>query len=313
MTDSMLPKMLEAYRNKAVKIQAKRLTFLGVDGFDVYNPTAPFHYKGKNIICARVEKRDSEVSQAVFFHEIEKDVYRVMEEMKRYPLQDPSIAKVCGKYVLGGTEVFPHPTNPEWLNWHTAFYYGDTLENLERLTQGPLGMKDIRLVELLDKRIGIFTRPQGEKGGRGKIGFTVVDDFKSITHAILEEAPLLNMFAEEEWGGVNEAVLLPDGKIGVLGHIACFGPEKTRHYYPMAFIFSPEDMSFTPPVILAERRDLLAGESKRLDLEDVLFPGGLHLIGEQAILYVGVSDCEVQYFTIQNPFHAINNKACRKY
>ena len=310
MTEPMIPKMLEAYRNKTTKSQAKRLTFLGVDGFDVYNPTAPFNYNGKNIICARVEKRDSEVSQAVFFEEIEEDVYRVMEGMKRYPLQDPCIAKVRGKYVLGGTEVFPHPANPEWVSWHTAFYYGDTLENLERLTEGPLGMKDIRLVELLDKRIGIFTRPQGEKGGRGKIGFTVIDDFNSITPTIMEEAPLLNMFAEEEWGGVNEAVLLPDGKIGVLGHIACFEPENVRHYYPMAFVFSPEDMSFTPPVILAERRDLLAGDSKRPDLEDVLFPGGLHLKGEQAILYVGVSDCEVQYLTIQNPFYRVYNREC---
>lgn len=29
-------------------------------------------------------------------------------------------------------------------------------------------MKDVRLVELADGRVGIFTRPQGEKGAGGK-------------------------------------------------------------------------------------------------------------------------------------------------
>ena len=33
---------------------AVRPTFRGVEGYDVYNPTKAFDYKGKKMICARV-------------------------------------------------------------------------------------------------------------------------------------------------------------------------------------------------------------------------------------------------------------------
>lgn len=299
--------MLDKHREEIgeKKRDAARLVFQGVDGFDVYNPTAPFLYQGRKIICARVEKRDSEKSQAVFFEEIQENVYRVIEGWKRYELQDPSIARVKGHYVMGGTEVFPHPENPEWVCWHTTFYYGTDLEHMERLADGPNGMKDVRLVELADKRIGIFTRPQGEKGGRGKIGFTVVDDFSGVTAEVMEDAPLLDLFREEEWGGVNEAFLLADGKVGVLGHIACFEPDEVRHYFPMAFVFDPVTREYTEPIILAERKEFLPGPSKRPDLVDVLFSGGIVRAEEETVLYVGVSDCEVQNIVVPDPFQGV--------
>ncbi len=61
--------MLEEHRKERGAAAAVRPVFQGVEGYDVYNPTAPFSYQGKTMICARVEKRDSEVSQAVFFEE----------------------------------------------------------------------------------------------------------------------------------------------------------------------------------------------------------------------------------------------------
>ncbi|MCM1189598.1 MAG: DUF1861 family protein [bacterium] len=297
--------LLEEHRAQAGEKRAARLTFQGVEGFDVYNPTAPFFYQGKRILCARVEKRDSEASQAVFFEETGENIYRVLEGWRRYELQDPSIARVCGRYVLGGTEVFERPGEPGRLCWHTSFYYGGDLEHLEKLADGPDGMKDVRLVELADKRIGIFTRPQGEKGGRGKIGFTAVEDFSQVTAAKMEEAPLLELFGAEEWGGVNEAVLLQDGRIGVLGHIACFEPENVRHYFPMAFLFDPADRTYSGLKILAERKEFLPGPSKRPDLEDVLFSGGLLRDGDKSLLYVGVSDCEVQNIVVSDPFEGV--------
>lgn len=89
--------MLEQHRAKEWAPAAVRPVFQGVEGYDVYNPTAPFSYQGKNMICARVEKRDSEISQAVFFEETEKDIYRVAEGWERYNLQDPSITRVLGQ------------------------------------------------------------------------------------------------------------------------------------------------------------------------------------------------------------------------
>lgn len=295
--------LLAKHRESAVTLgHAVRLEFNGAEGYDVYNPTAPFYYEGKKTICARVEKRDSEESEAVFFTEEAKDVYTVNEKLPRFRLQDPCLTTVNGYYVLGGTETFPHPENPEWIGWRTVFYYGKTLADMQMLAKGPLGMKDVRLVELADGRIGVFTRPQGEKGGRGKIGFTITDNFGAVTEELMDNAPLLEMFDPMEWGGVNAVYPLADGRLGVLGHIACYEPEGVRHYYPMAFYFNPADGNYTEPVLLAERKEFVEGPTKRDDLRDVLFSGGLCEENGTTYLYVGVSDCEVQYMPIEKPF-----------
>ena len=297
--------LLERHRQKSKARKAVRLVFHGVEGFDVYNPTATFEYRGKKMICARVERRDSEISQAVFFEEGEKDHYYPVKNWKIFPLQDPSLTYVQGYYILAGTEIFPHPSQIGALGWKTVFYYGRELENLQRLTAGPTGMKDIRLVELQDGRIGVFTRPQGEKGGKGKIGFAIVKDLTELSPEWMEDAPLLPLFKENEWGGVNEVFLLCDGRLGILAHIACFEPEDVRHYYPISFIYDTDLGECFELKILAERKEFLAGPSKRPDLEDVLFSGGMILQEEKALLYVGVSDCEVQYIEIENPFYGL--------
>ena len=136
------------------------------------------------------------------------------------------------------------------------------MENMSKLAEGPDGMKDVRLVELADGRIGIFTRPQGAKGGRGKIGFTIVSSFEEVTAQTMQDAPLLPLFGEEEWGGVNEAVLLSDNRIGVLGHIACFEPDEVRHYYPMSFVFDPQSRECTGLQILAERKEFTRSQQE---------------------------------------------------
>lgn len=299
----LIDTLLEEYRaTKQVK-DPKKLSFFEVSDCDVYNPTATFLYEGKKVICARVEKRDSEHSKAVFFYEKEENCYYPLEGLKSYDLQDPFITKASDYYVFGGTEIFPHPDNPDALWWHTKFYYGTSLDNLKELATGPKGMKDVRVVELKDGRIGVFSRPQGVVGGRGKIGFTTIDAITDLNADVIDRAPLLELFDDEEWGGANEPVLLADGRIGVLGHIAKFTPGDVRHYYAMSFILDPVSGEHTDAKIIAERADLVDGPSKREDLVDVLFSGGLNLINEnEAELFVGVSDCEVQTLVIPNPF-----------
>jgi hypothetical protein len=175
---------------------------------------------------------------------------------------------------------------------------------LKPFFKGPDGMKDIRLVELQDGSVGVFTRPQGAKGGRGKIGFARVVSLDALTEAVIDDAPLLEgQFAEGEWGGVNEAHLLQDGRIGVLGHTACFDEAGDRHYYPMAFLFDPRDASFTEMNIIAERSRFLPGPSKRPDLQDVVFSGGLvRRENGSATLYAGISDADAQTLSIDDPF-----------
>ncbi len=295
--------MLEQYNKLSQPINTKRVIFNGVDGYDVYNPTAPFEYKGKNIIIGRVEKRDSESSEAVFFSEQEDGSFSVVTEIPRYKLQDPFISLINGIYVFGGTEVFPHPKNAKKLWWKTKFYYGKDLNALKELTSGPMGMKDIRLVELKNHEIGVFTRPQGKKGGRGKIGFTVIKNLLELNEDVISNANLLDLFKKRYWGGANEAILLSNGDIGVLGHLASFSRGKIRHYYPITFTINPITYKHSEVKIIAERSKYLPGPSKRDDLTDVLFSGGLvsHYNG-RSTLYVGVSDVEVQSGEIIDPF-----------
>lgn len=55
--------------------------------------------------------------------------------------------------------------------------------------------------------------------------------------------------------------------------------------------------------IICMRKYLVEGKIKRLDLEDVLFSGGI-IRNEDGTsdLYTGVSDCEVHLVKIKDPF-----------
>jgi len=149
----------------------------------------------------------------------------------------------------------------------------------------------------------VFSRPQGELGGRGTIGFTAVDSLDRPEARGIEQAPLLRgQFRAEEWGGANEAHLLRNGRIGVLGHIACMD-EAGKHYYPMVFSVDPETGEHTPPRIIAARKYFPEGVPKRPDLVDVIFSGGLrrHADGT-ATLYAGISDAEAARIDMPDPF-----------
>jgi len=289
--------LLKAHRLNNCASNPKKIKFFGFDDFDIYNPTAAFMYNDKKMIVARVEKRDSEISKAIFFYE--KDgIYYQDEQLPVYDLQDPFMTKIHGYYVFGGTSVkFLEDGSAKWF---TKIFYGKTLDTLTLLIDGPKNMKDVRLVELSENRIGLFSRPQGKKGGRGKIGFTVVDSFKDVSVKAIEDAPLIDMFSDDEWGGANDAYLLDNGHIFVLGHIANFDQDGNRHYYAMSFILNPNDLSYTDLKMIAERKDFLDGPSKRDDLKDVIFTGGLAKENEKLTLYVGTSDCEVQSIEIND-------------
>lgn len=295
--------LLKLFRSTEQPTNAKKIVFNGVEGFDIYNPTAPFKFNGKTYIIGRVEKRDSEHSEAIFFVQQEDGSYSVAEDINKYVLQDPYISLIGDVFIFGGTEIFPHPENPENLWWRAKFYYGNDIRDLKELTVGPNGMKDIRLVGLVDGRIGVFSRPQGEKGGRGKIGFTTIENLEDLNASVIDNAPLLDLFYDEEWGGANEAHLLKNGKIGVLGHIANFSDGDVRHYYPMVFSLDPRTGETSQMEIIAERSNFVDGPAKRDDLIDVLFSAGLIRKNDgTAVLYTGVSDVESQCITIKDPF-----------
>lgn len=291
----------DLHRDKPVP--TGKLKFRGVDGHDVYNITAPFEIDGEKIVAGRVERRDVELSEIVFF--VERDgAWAPRTGTPRLPgLQDPCVTFVNDEVVIGGVRFPIELPNGEKI-WRMEFYRGRELGTLTPFLQGPEKMKDIRLKQLHDGRIAVLTRPQGGKGGRGQIGFFIADRLDRITADAIQAAPLFTgMFRAEEWGGANEAHLLPDGRLGVLGHMAYFDEREHRHYYPMAFTVDPKTGHASAPRIIARRDDFPSGPAKRPDLVDVIFSGGLvrHTDGT-ATLYAGLSDAEAGWLRLLDPF-----------
>lgn len=291
--------LLKEHReNKNIK-NIKKLVFEGVGNRDVYNITAPFEFQGETIIAGRVEKRDSELSEIHLFKSVDNR-WTPLENSVVLNLQDPFVTVIRNRVVLGGVEVF---FDTDKTSWHTVFYYLNKIDEVEKFFEGPIGMKDLRLKELPNKQILVLTRPQGKKGGRGKIGSFVIDSIEELTISKINKALLLNnQFIDDEWGGANE-VHIVDNKIVVLSHIANFDSEGNRHYYAMLFDLSKDYTTVENPRIIAEREDFLPGEAKRTDLEDVVFSGGLIINENVGVLYAGISDAEAQKIEIRNLFN----------
>jgi hypothetical protein len=286
-----------------------KFTFADIGARDVYNIAAPFELNGVTLLAGRVESRDTELSEVYFFRQDGDASWKPIPNTPVFShLQDPCFTFVNDELVLGGVS-FPVTTPSGEVIWRMEFYWGKTLATLTPFLTGPDKMKDIRLKQLPDGRIGVLTRPQGETGGRGKIGFMSVDRLEEITPAAIEAAPIFeHLFRPEEWGGANEVHNLKNGKLGVLGHIAYFDNQEHRHYYPMVFCVDPATGTATTPHIIAQRKDFPAGDAKRPDLVDVIFSGGLHRNGDgTATLYAGLSDAEAGWLVIKDPFLAFES------
>lgn len=311
--------LLLEFNNLNYKCNSSKLNFTGVDDEkDIYNITAPFESDGKYYIAGRVECRDSEDSDVVFFEscgaDSEKDpeslpgrggsTWKADGETPVLKVQDPFAAKIGGELVVGGVEVFHSEDKPGELNYRTVFWRGTSLKDLQRFAAGPDGMKDIRLCGLNDGRILVMTRPQGAVGGRGKIGYLLLDSLEQLNAANIEQARILEeQFVPEEWGGCNELHRLADGRIGVLSHIARFDEKGDRHYYATCFCFDYRTGRYSPMKMTAVRANFADSPAKRPDLEDVIFSGGLVRMGNgRARLYCGVSDAAGHVLEIEDPF-----------
>lgn len=293
--------LLEAYheRNQPVH-HVEKLKFTGVGHRDVYNITAPFSDEGKRVIAGRVESRDSEKSIVAFFEKSGEE-WRLMQDMPTFPLQDPFVTRIDGLLVFGGVAVSNQAEGRTV--WKTILYKGQTVKSLVPFFEGPTGMKDLRLAQMPNGIILVLTRPQGVKGGRGKIGFFLLPALNELTIEKIESAPMLEgHFAEGEWGGANDIHPLKNGDAGVLGHVAYFDEKGDRHYYSMIFTLDPLTGNHTPVEIIATRADFIDGPTKRPDLKDIVFSGGGIRGNSQFILYAGTSDTEAQKIVLNDPF-----------
>jgi hypothetical protein len=285
-------------------LETGKLRFLGAEGSDVYNTSAPFQTEGRTIIAGRVERRDSELATVVFFAQRADSAWEPYNDAPRLAgLQDPCVTRVGDELVVGGVRS-PVQLGDGRVGYRMEFYRGRTLGELRPFLVGPDGMKDIRLAQMPDRAIAVFSRPQGPIGGRGKIGFTTVQSLSDLSADVIESAPrFAGQFLDEEWGGANEIHVLSNGRLGVLGHIARFDEREHRHYYGMVFSVDPAKGVAGPLRIIAQRGMFPPGPAKRADLVDVIFSGGLlrHRDG-MATLFAGVSDVETAYLRIPDPF-----------
>lgn len=298
--DELLNRYRKTLKNKAHS--PEYINFKGITGHDIYNISAPFSLNKEQYIAGRVEKRDSEHSKVYFFKKINSD-WVVDEEAPVFELQDPFVTFIDGECVVGGVEIFESEEDPTVFKWRTVFYKGQSLQDLERIFEGPMGMKDLRLKQLNDGRILVMSRPQGEPGGRGTIGAVIVSSLDELSVKAINGAKLFtSMCPEAEWAGANEVHLLDKQSVGVLGHIAKFDDEGDRHYYSMSFTMDLETLTPSDLKIIAERSDFLEGPAKRSDLKDVIFSGGLIREGNEATLYAGISDAQAQKVMIPDPF-----------
>ncbi|HLJ57952.1 MAG TPA: DUF1861 family protein [Chthonomonadaceae bacterium] len=298
------PELLRQFESAPRLLESGKIAFGGVGDRDVYNIAAPVTFRGETLIAGRVEPRETEHATIVLFRREPDNVWRPRPGAPQFEgLQDPCVTVIDAELVLGGVR-FPIAMPDGRTIWRMDFYRGRTVEGLERFLTGPDGMKDIRLAGLPDGRVALFSRPHCGPGFRGRIGFTVVESLEALDAVTISGAPVLSgQFTDTEWGGVNEAHRLSDGRLGLLGHIAWMETGEIRHYYAMAFAIDPWTAETEPVRIIATRAQFPPGPAKRSDLVDVIFAGGIvrHWNGT-ATLFTGLSDAETGYVKIEDPW-----------
>ncbi|MDR6549125.1 DUF1861 family protein [Paenibacillus qinlingensis] len=300
--------LLETFNSQPY--HAEKLVFANVGNRDVYNIAAPFIDESEMVLAGRVEARDSERSEVMFFVN-RGGTWIPREGCVSFALQDPFFTFISGELVFGGVEVAFDTENPKKvLTWRTLFYRGADIQSLTYFACGPDHMKDIRLVELASGRIGVFTRPLGVGDARGLIGYTEIEGLEQLNESVIDAATLFtDQFRKDEWGGVNEAHVLKNGLVGVLGHIAYMEEGDIRHYHAMTFAIDPTTLERSPMKIIATRNQFPDGPAKRNDLMDVIFSGGLHRLRDgKAMLYAGVSDTEAHKMLMDDPFEEYENR-----
>ncbi len=305
-------KQLELFE-KTKKIHEKsKLVFKGVDGFDVYNPSIPFFWQGKEYIYGRVEKREKWAeSKTYLFEKVKNDEWMVVPNSPIYSLEDPFVSVINDEIVLGGVDV--KKENDEIVSFRTCFYRGVDINDLKYFFSGPEKMKDIRLVAL-NKKIGVFTRPKSDEikiqyGCDSVIGFTTINSLSELNKKIIEKAPIIpNLFKSGEWGGCNQAILLSDNEIGVVGH-KCYISEnkeggKISHYIIISFVFDIFNHIAKDLKIIGTRSCFPEGPAKKDWLIDCCFPAGVIDKNDDKVeVYSGINDCEVGKIVINKFFN----------
>ncbi len=271
----------------------KIINFEGVEGYDVYNPTAPFKTNGVEYMAARVEKRnifwqDFGYDPQIVFFTKNSHSWVPAKNVPTISMEDPFKTFISGELIFGGVKVYGEPRKRKF---RTVFLRGKCLKTLKEFSYGPEMMKDIRLVELIDGEIGVFTRPQGGEFGRGRIGFTIVKDLQGVNEKNIAQAKIIReKLPENQWEGVNGARLLENGSVDVLAHQARIEENGEKQYDATSFLFDPRKMEVKDFKVIATRDDFPPAPAKTPFLKKVVFPGEIDC---RNFLWAGIGDTSV--------------------
>lgn len=296
------------FEENYVERESAILKFHGVCGFDVYNCSLPFEFHGKRYMFGRVERRNEWMRSWVrLFEECGQDEWRLVPDSMIYQLEDPYITRIKDEFVLGGTHVRVKTGTLD--TYYGYFYKGKDIHDLYYFATGPDYMKDIRLVELMNGKIGVFSRPRDRKvremyGSESMIGFTVIDSLEELTAEVISSASYVEGLLEaDQWGGCNQAYLLEDGNIGVIGHICYAGSSELSTYMNMAFVLNPDTGKAGDFKIIGTRKQYPDGPAKIPGLNDCAFTTGIVMREDgMADLYSGIGDCAEGRIVIPYPF-----------
>jgi hypothetical protein len=301
------------FERTATVYERATLVFHGVEGYDIYNCSIPFTWEGSSYMFGRVERRAEWARSWVrLFQNTGKDDWTVAPGSMVYQLEDPYVCRIGNQFVFGGTHVRYKAGAIDTL--YGYFYKGTDLHDLYYFTTGPDGMKDIRLVELADGRIGVFSRPRSMEmrerfGCDAQIGFVVIDRLEDLTSDVIEQAPYIpELIGGGEWGACNQAYLLESGMIGIIGHLGYTEPgadgANQSVYVNVSFVFDPsKHVVVDDRKIIGTRPCYPAGPAKQPWLLDCAFTSGIVMRPDgKADLYSGIGDTGEGRIVIDYPF-----------
>jgi hypothetical protein len=305
---------------------------IAVQHTTTYNPS-PIQINGKTHLLGRMEIESSQLqseldSKIGLFEESDSSHWHTNKQTPVFSGQDPfDWCVVQGEHIFGNVEVWPDPENPTQTHYRTVFrrYKEDFSEIVnekneiaEPFAVSPEKMKDVRLVDLENGKIGVFARPQKENfGGLGKIGYFEINNLDELEEALTkyneedDQTSLIEGICnDEEWAGVNQSILLDDGTLGILGHIARFrlsdpdNPEspKVKDYYGITFNFDPKTRQASNVKIIITAEDFEKVKPKKDDLGSIYFPGGLIKVDDHYELYGSVGDARGCVAKVDDPF-----------
>lgn len=308
---SLIP-LKESFEKEKQIYENALITFKGLDGFDVYNCSVPFNYQGKRYIFGRCEKRSEWVhSNTILFEETGKDEFTRATGAMTFNLEDPFVVKIHGELVFGGIHVTKNGGKVS--DYRCEFYRGNPFD-LKYITSGPSKMKDIRLVELANGRIGIFSHFRTE--GSCLTGFTTIEKIEDLTVEAINSAKLINHRPfGDAWGGPNQVYLLSSGMLGCISHhgylLSQENDVQLRIYTCTSYVFNPETYDAFNFKIIATKSSFPPLPPKLPRLVDCAFVSGIVMRSDgKCDLYSGIGDTGEGRVVIDYPFEGHGTIVC---